>query len=204
MAVKTANEKIKAADTTEKKAAAAKKARALEEKRSAKFLAKQNEMDLKLAEAVSLNTTQAEELADLRVALEACEEKWYNEGFTDAKNSAEPVVSQAQRLGFEAGWFVALQAMGVPEDSPLRGPSQIPFSISTPAMQNSPMPIDEEESVRIRQLVEQIDAHVELDDMEATSIPRVGDQPSGDIPPPTTDQQQTETAAQINPTNPMI
>lgn len=204
MAVKTAKEKIKAADTTEKKAAAAKKARALEEKRSAEFLAKQNETDLKLAEAVSLNTTQAEELADLRVALEACEEKWYNEGFTDAKNSAEPVVSQARRLGFEAGWFVALQAIGVPEDSPLRGPSQIPFSISTPAMQNSPMPIDEEESARMRQLVEQIDAHVELDDMEATSIPRVGDHPSGDIPPPTADQQQTETTGQTNPTNPMI
>ena len=55
-AVKTAKEKIKAADTAEKKAAAIEKARALAEKRFAEFLAKQNEMDLKLAEAVSLNT----------------------------------------------------------------------------------------------------------------------------------------------------
>ena len=83
-------------------------------------MAKQNEMDLKLAKAASLNTTQVEELANLRAALEACEEKWYNEGFADIENSAEPVMNQARRLGFEAGWFAALQAMGVPEDSPLR------------------------------------------------------------------------------------
>ena len=56
-------------------------------------MAKQNEVDLKLAEVVSLNTTQAKELANLKVALEACEEKWYNEGFADAENSAEPVVN---------------------------------------------------------------------------------------------------------------
>ena len=77
---------------------------------------------MKLAEAISLNTSQAEELTDLRAALEACEQKWYNEGFADAKKSAKPVVAQAQRLGFKVGWFVALQALGVPEDSPLRDP----------------------------------------------------------------------------------
>jgi len=115
-------EKLKAADSAKKKAAAAEKNRALAEKRCAELLAKQNETDVKLAEAVSLNTSQAEELTNLRVALEACEEKWYNEGFVDAENSAEPMVNQARRLGFEAGWFAALQALGVPEDSPLRDP----------------------------------------------------------------------------------
>ena len=39
-----------------------------------------------------MNTTLAEELADLKVALEACENKWYNKGFADAENSVEPVV----------------------------------------------------------------------------------------------------------------
>ena len=67
-----------AADIVEKKAAATEKVKALAEKRSAEFLAKQNETDLKLAEAVSLSTTQAEELVDLRATLDACEEKWYN------------------------------------------------------------------------------------------------------------------------------
>ena len=69
------------------------KARTLVEKRSVELLTKQNETDLKLAEVVSLNTIQVEELADLRATLEACEEKWYNEGFADAENSAEPVVN---------------------------------------------------------------------------------------------------------------
>ena len=59
------------------------------------LLTKQNETDVKLAKAISLNTAQAEELADLRAALEAYEEKWYNEGFVDTENSVEPVVTQA-------------------------------------------------------------------------------------------------------------
>ena len=118
-----------------------------------------------------MNTTQVEELADLRVALEACEEKWYNEGFANAENSTKLVVNQARRLGFEAEWFVTLQVLGVLEDSPLRDPGQIPFPSSTPAAQNSPVPIDEEETASMRELVEQIDAHAELDETEATSIP---------------------------------
>ena len=121
-ATKTIKEKIKAAETIEEKAIAAEKNRALAKKRFTKLLAKQNKTDVKLAEVISLNTAQAEELADLKAALEAYEEKWYNKGFAEAENSTEPVVNQAQRLGFEAGWFVALQILGVPEDSPLRDP----------------------------------------------------------------------------------
>ena len=65
------------------------------EKRSSKLEARLGETKLKLAEAVSLNTTQVEELADLKAALEAYENKWYNEGFADAENSAEPVINEA-------------------------------------------------------------------------------------------------------------
>ena len=107
-ATKTTKEKTKATNTAEKKATAADKNRALAKKRSARLLAKQNETDVKLAEEISLNTAQAEELSYLSAALEACEEKWYNEGFANAKNFVEPVVNQAQRMGFEAGWFAAL------------------------------------------------------------------------------------------------
>ena len=131
MAIKIAKEKIKATDNAIKKAAATEKARALAEKRSAELLVKQNETDVKLAGAVSLNATQAKELADLRAAFEAWEEKWYNEGFADVENSAELVVNQAQRLGFEAGWFAALQAARVSKGSPLRDPGQIAFLIPT-------------------------------------------------------------------------
>ena len=199
MAVKTTKEKMKAAETTERKAAAAKKNRALAEKRSTELLAKQNETYVKLAEAISLNMTQAEELADLRAALGACEEKWYNEGFADAENSIEPVVTQARKIGFEAGWLAALKALKVPEDSPLRDPSQIPFPSTTAAIQDPPVPIEEEDTSSMRELVEQIDAHAESDDAEATSIPSTQDQLSIDPLFSVADQQQTRAANMTGP-----
>ena len=109
---------------------------------------------MKLAEAISLNTSQAKELTDLRAALEACEQKWYNEGFADAGKSAEPMVAQARKLGFKAGWFTALQALGVPEDSPLRDPGQIPFPSTITAVLDPLLAAEEEETASIRELVE--------------------------------------------------
>ena len=73
------------------------------EKRYAELLTKQNETELKLAEAISLNTSNAEEIADLKAGLAAAEQKWYDVGFVDAENSAEPVVARARNMGFEAG-----------------------------------------------------------------------------------------------------
>ena len=55
-AVKIAKEKMKAGETAENKAAAAKKNSALAEKSSVELLAKQNETNVKLAKAISLNT----------------------------------------------------------------------------------------------------------------------------------------------------
>ena len=77
-------------------------------------------VELKLVEATSLNLAQADQIADLKSALEACENKWYDEGFADAEKSVEPVVHQARLHGFGEGWLAALQVIGVPEDSPLR------------------------------------------------------------------------------------
>ena len=128
-----------------------------------------------------MNTTLAEELADLKATLEACENKWYNEGFADAENSVKPVVRQAQKLGFEEGWLATLKVMGVPEDSPLRNPDQIPFLNLPTAVQNIIGVIDEEETTSMRELVEAIDFHVELVDLEATSNPYAGDQLSGNV-----------------------
>ena len=88
-----------------------------------KLEVKLGEIELKLAKATSMNTTRVEELADLKAALEACENEWYNEGFADAENSAEPVIQEAWKLGFKEGCLDALQALRVPEDSPLRNPS---------------------------------------------------------------------------------
>ena len=94
------------------------------------------ETKLKLAEAVSMTTAQAEELANPKTTLKACENKWYNEGFADAENSAKPIIQEARKLVFERGWLAALQALRVPEDSFLRDLGQIPFPSSAPTMQN--------------------------------------------------------------------
>ena len=59
--------------------------------------------------------------------------------------------------------MAALHASGVPEDSYLKDPSQIPFLDSVPATQNPIGPVDKEETDSLRELVEQIDAYVEVD-----------------------------------------
>ena len=169
--VKTAKEKTKTAEAAEKRAAAAEKSQSLAEKRSAELVTKQNETDLKLAKAASLNVTLSEEVADLRVALEACESKWYDEGFADVEKGVELIVMQARQLSFQEGRMAALQALGVPEDSPLRDPGRIPFPGPSPTAQNPARPNDEEETDSLREFVEQIDAHVEMIGTKATSNP---------------------------------
>ena len=104
----TTKEKTKDVKTAEKKAATSEKARALAEKRTMELEAKPGEIKLKLAEAVSLNTAQAEELADLKASLEACENKLYNEGFANTENFIELVIQEAWKLAFEEGWLAVL------------------------------------------------------------------------------------------------
>ena len=61
------------------------------------------------------------------------------------------------------------------------------------------MPVEEEETTSIRELVEQIDAHVEPDEMEATSTPNAQDLLGEDLHFPVTDQQQPEAADLTRP-----
>ena len=68
-----------------------------------------------------------------------------------------------------------MQALGVPEDSPLRNPNQIPFPGPLIAAQNTPGATDEEETQSMKELVEAIDSHVKAIDLEATSNLRAGD-----------------------------
>ena len=174
-AAKSAKDKAKAAEAAEKRAVTAEKERKLAEERLAELASKQNDTELKLAEEESRNAALAEEATDLRVALEEAGTKWYNEGFADAEKGVEPVVYEARRLSFHDGWFAALQIMGVPADSPLRDPGKIPFLDAPPVAQTPPGLGDEEETDSLRELVEQIDAHVELVGAEASSNPNAGD-----------------------------
>ena len=134
-------------------------------------------------------------MADLRVALEGCESKWYDEGFPDAKNSVEPVINKARKLAFKKGWLAALQAVGVPKDSLLRDPNKIPLPSLPTVAQKTPIVADEVETTILRELVEQINAHAEPIDLEATSNPNAEDQHGRDVQPPPDTQHAPKDAA---------
>lgn len=123
--VATAEEKGKATEAAEKKVQSTEKAQLMAENILTEMEVKLGGMEFKLAKADSLNLAQADKIIDLKVALEACEEKWYNVGFTEAENSVEPIVNQARHHGFGKGWLESLQAMRVVKVSPLRNPEQI-------------------------------------------------------------------------------
>ena len=89
-------------------------------------------IELKLVEVDSLNLAQADQIADLKAALEAYDNKWYDKGFADVEKFVEPVVHQARLHEFGEGWLAALQVMGVAEDSLLRDPGQIPYLAPPP------------------------------------------------------------------------
>lgn len=129
----TAKERGKAAEAAEKKAQSSEKARLLAEQKVVELEGRLEGAELKLAEANSLNLDKADQILDLKIALGAYENKWYNEGFANAKKSAKPVIHQARLRGFGKGWLAALQVMGMAKDSPLRDPSQIPYPASPPS-----------------------------------------------------------------------
>ena len=197
VAESASKERAKIAATAEKKATASEKAKVLVEKGLADLEVKMGETELKLAKAISLNSSRAEELADLRVALEGCESKWYNEGFADAENSMEPVISKARKLVFKEGWLAALKAVGVLEDSPLKDPDHIPFPSLPMAAQKTPIIADEKETSNLRELVKQIDAYAEPIDLEATSNPNAATQHDGNVQSLIEGHHAPEDAAQI-------
>ena len=71
--------------------------------------------------------------------------------------------------------MVALQAFRIPDDSPLRNLEQVPFLNPSSLVQNPSGVADEEETPSIRELVQAIDFHVELVDLEVTSNLRASD-----------------------------
>ncbi|KAK9987060.1 hypothetical protein SO802_032011 [Lithocarpus litseifolius] len=141
---------------TEKRVKVFEKARALAKQKLAKIDVKLRGTELKLAEAESLNLAQADEIADLKVAFEAYEDKWYNAGFTEVENFVEPIIFQ--------------QAMGEPNDFPLWNPEQIPFLEPPPPSQNPSNADDEEETPSMKELVHEIDSHVESIDLKHSVV----------------------------------
>lgn len=147
----TVKDKDKAVKNAEERIRAAERARALAEQRVGGLKVKLRGMELKLAEAESLNSAGAKEIA----ALEASEEKWFNTGFADAENSIELIIYQSRRYRFGEGWMAALQVMGVLDDSLLRNRDQIPYLNLTPPVQN-PTGVEEEDTPSMRELVKRL------------------------------------------------
>ena len=110
--------------------------------------------------------------------------------------------------------MAALQAMGVPDDFPLRNPEQIPFPEPPPPIQNPSDADNKEDTPSMRELVYAIDSYVELVDLEVTSNLNVmlhGAQPAGDVqaqsfptaqPAEDVSAQPTGDAAPFQPTDP--
>ena len=109
----------------------------------------------------------------------------------------EPVINEAWKLAFKEGWLATLQAIGVPEDSLLKDPNQIPLPSLPTAAQKTPVIADEKEMTSLRELVEQIDAYAEPIDSEATSNPTVENHHGGNVQPPPETQHAPMDAAQI-------
>ena len=166
----TAREKSVAIQNAEERARIAEGTRILAEHKAVEMETKLGEIKLRLAEAESINSPSDKEIAELKVTLEEGENKFYNMGFTDAENSVEPVMFQSRRYGFNEGWEVAVLALRVPEDSPFINPDQIPYPEPPPLVQN-PIDADEENTPSMRELVQEIDSHAKLIDLEITSDP---------------------------------
>ena len=62
------------------------------------------EAELWVASAKRIITARDKEIVELKATLEESENKYYNMGFNDAKNSAEPVMFENQKYGFGEGW----------------------------------------------------------------------------------------------------
>ncbi|KAK9988057.1 hypothetical protein SO802_028296 [Lithocarpus litseifolius] len=92
-------DKDKAVENVEERIRAAERARALVEQRVEELEVKLGGTELKLAEAKSLNSASAKEIAELNAALEASEDKWYNTGFADTQNSVKPIIYKSRRYG---------------------------------------------------------------------------------------------------------
>lgn len=141
MAKTNLRDKVATLEVAEKRVADAKGARTLAEQWVANLEAKLGEMEIKLAKVKTVVSTKDKEAADLMVALEESENKFYDLGFADAENSSKPIMFKLWRYGFNKGWMVAVNALGIPKDSPFRDPEQIPYlePLLLP-VQDPPMP----------------------------------------------------------------
>lgn len=90
------------------------------------------EAETKHTEAASIVSTCDKELVDLKETMNACNQAFYNMGFTNTEKSANAVILQARRHGFLEGWMVVVNAIGLPKSFAFRNPDQIPLTNDPP------------------------------------------------------------------------
>lgn len=92
----TMRQKDTAVAKAEEKTKIFERAQAVAEQKMTEMANKLKEIELKLARVESLNSAKDKEIAELKTALEANKNKWYNVGFADAENSAELVMFKSR------------------------------------------------------------------------------------------------------------
>ena len=179
--------------TTERRATEAKTACTLAEQRAAGLEGKLGEVEMKLARAKRLISAQNKEMADLKAMVAKSEDKFYNMGFANAENSKEPIMVESQRYRFRDGWMAAVNAMGLLEDYAFRDLEQIPYpeGLICPFVQTTNWP-EEEDSLSMRELVEEIDSHAKVIELDGSTNPTaVEDQ----VPPSTLSNPDLQTTS---------
>ena len=74
-------------------------ARILAELKVVEMAAKLEEVELRLVGVESVNLARDNEIAELKVTLDESENKWYNMGFADAKNSTKLIMFHLGGMG---------------------------------------------------------------------------------------------------------
>lgn len=131
------------------------------------FKGKLEDSNTQLAQSLRVISARDRELEIFKDDLEEAEQKFYDEGFNDAEHSGRKVVFNSRWLGFPEGWMATVNAFDLPSSSPFRDPSQVPMPedpIGAQVKETSVM--EEENSLSMQELAEQIGAHTKVIDLE--------------------------------------
>ena len=102
-------------------------------------------------------------------------------GFADVENSNESIMLDSQRYRFGEGWMATVNALGLPKDSPFKDLNQIPLHEHLRPPPTYTLTLNEEEdSLSMRELVEEIDSYTEVINLD---IPTNSGATEGQEPP---------------------
>ena len=155
---------------SERRSTETERARVTTKKRVADLEGKLGDAEEKLAHAEGAISAKDKEIATLMIVVVLSQDKFYNMGFVDVENSSEPIMLDSRCYGFEEGLMATVNALGLPEDSPFKHLDQIPLleHLHSP-LKHTPAPNEKEDSLSMRELVEEIDSHTEVIDLNIST-----------------------------------